>query len=206
MLRDAADLRRAFAQAGWSVLWLKENALTVEGVGYDVTNVRANRENLRAFVEVVRDCAEGGVADQFTPPPRWPFLPAVRRVENAKVTVHVEDFGRAQAELECLLSALTRSTQACASAVSARGWRVVRETSPELTYWDQSWELLAEREGESLRIGLVSSAVGRDEGITESSSSSGTAVSKVGGSSAYVTVGCAREASELASALTSRAV
>lgn len=205
MLRDEAEVRRAFQQAGWSVSWLLENALVVEGTVYDVTNVLADRDQLRARVQVVRDCAVGGVADRCTEMLAPRPLSAVQWAEKTKVTVEVHDFGGAAAELERLCAALERSTRDCAGALEARGWRVVRETSPESAAWDQSWELVAERPGESLRVGLVSSTMAVGERmITESATWRGTATCSVRGSRATLRIGSAAEADELAKALTRR--
>ncbi len=197
MLRDADEIREALASAGWTVSSLREKALILEERVCDVTNVTARREELRAFIVVARDCDEGDAVDRFASPAPSPTL-AARRVGRTKVFVCVEDYARARTELEALLPTLEHDTRAWVDTLVARGWRVVRESSLATVEWDGSWQLLAERLGETLRVGVISRS-GRDEGIRESN---GSAFAAVGAYAVFVTVTSAAEASGLASTLT----
>jgi hypothetical protein len=123
---------------------------------------------------------------------------AARRVGRTKVFVRVEDYARARTELEALLPTLKHDTRAWGDTLVARGWRVVRESSVATFERDGSWQLLAERLGETLSVGVISRP-GRDEGIRESN---GCAFAGVGAYAVFVTVTSAAEANGLASTLT----
>jgi hypothetical protein len=205
VLRDAEEIRQALASAGWTVSGLREGTLRDTERVYDVTNVQARRGGLRASVVVLRDCKEGGFVDRFGALSSSPTL-AVRRTGDTKVVVDVQDYERACSEAEGLLPVMRQEGifQSWRNAVAARGWRVVDESSESSFFWDQSWQLRAERPGESLDIGVVLGTLETEETITESTSASGAAVSRVGEFTAYVTATSARAASELADALVGR--
>jgi len=104
MLGTTDEIRHALASAGWIVSWLTENALRDPERVYDVTNVGARREGLRASVVVLRDCRRGSFADRYDalPPSQ---TRAVRRAGDLKLFVDVRDFERARAEAESLFPA-----------------------------------------------------------------------------------------------------
>jgi hypothetical protein len=199
MLRDADEIRRAFANAGWTVDRLG-GGLRIEGRDYDLTTVVATRGDLRAFGEVLRGCEDGDSGDA------WMTLHAsrtraVRREGTVKLGFEVYDFGRARAELEQVLPLLNREDflGAIAGALAARGWTILDDGRSASADWDFSWQIVAARAGDEITVGVLYGGSGGDGTITEVGQ--GTAWCHLGAAKASVRWRSATEARALIAAL-----
>jgi len=201
VLRDGDEIRQAFANAGWTLKHLHENALRIEGREYDLTSVTAARDDLRASGYVLRDFDDGDPAD------RWITHGAIRtrtirREGRVKVSFEVYDFGRASAELRKLLPLVDQGDflRAIVDALAARGWHVLDDGRSASADWDFSWQVTAEREGDAIAVGVRFCASGGDGKITEFQ---GTANCHVGALTASVTWRSGAEATALVDSLLS---
>lgn len=149
------ELRERLARGGWSLSFVVERALTVEGRVYDVTHGVAWNGPLRGRFAILGTCVDGDAADRYGALSAGSLVSA-RRIGTTKLRAEVLDTTRARDELEQLADPLlaAKTFDAALAVVTRRAFTIEPERTAEMLYDGFSWQILARRPREHLYLDL----------------------------------------------------